>query len=108
MGIALRCIQPQDAGDSQALEHLLTVLLDDVYKTLRDRVAVACHGVFLDTLTANAHGSLAETATLLARSGAPHHDDDDEVVAAAVTKQVLSITKRYAQLLQPRIDDYRQ
>jgi hypothetical protein len=35
-------------------------------------VPVRCHGVFLDTLTANAHGSLAQAAALFARNGQAH------------------------------------
>jgi len=171
IGIALHCIRPQGAGDSAALECLLRALLDDVHAQLRDQVAVRCHGVFLDTLTANAHGSLAETATLLARNGRTHQSEvsdlllcpkphiapwrvdlvsvtqdccanaalchikhqagvtkprrlsaleeisdalqhgtelQDDAAVTAATQHVLRITKRYAQLLQPRIEDYQQ
>ena len=170
--IALHCLQPQGAGDSAALENLLSALLDDVHARLQAQVEVRCHGVFPDTLTATAHGALAETAILLARNGVAHSDQlsdvllcpkphiapwrvdlvsvtqdccanaalchikhqpgvikprrlgaleeiadalkhgaegqDDEVVTSAATTQVLRITKRYAQLLQPRIENYHQ
>ncbi|HEU5098188.1 MAG TPA: hypothetical protein VFU22_04025, partial [Roseiflexaceae bacterium] len=170
--IELHCIRPQGAGDSAGLECLLRALLNTVHARLQAQVAVRCHGVFLDTLTANAHGALAETASLLTRDGRAQQSDlsdlllcpkphiapwrvdlvsvtqdccanaalchikhqpgvikprrlsalediadalkhsaelgDDETVTSAATQQVLQITKRYAQLLQPRIEDYRQ
>src|SRR5262249_10529439 len=80
IGIALHCIRPQGAGDSATLERVLRALLDDVHARLYDQVAVRCHGVFLDTLTANAHGSLAETATLLARNGRAHEGEMSDLL----------------------------
>ncbi|MFO7167737.1 MAG: hypothetical protein DIU80_006885 [Chloroflexota bacterium] len=170
--IRLYQIRPQGAADSQPLERALRALLDDVHERLRERVPVRCHGVFLDTLTANAHGRLAGAVPLHTRYGALHEQDlsdlllcpkphvapwrvdlvsvtrdccanpalchiarqpgvapprrltaleeiaealrhtapggEDEDVATAATEQVMRITRRYAQLLQPRIDDYRQ
>ncbi|HEU4322709.1 MAG TPA: hypothetical protein VFS21_06130 [Roseiflexaceae bacterium] len=171
VSVGLHQIRPQGAGDVAALERLLCDLLDTVHTRLKGNAAPRCHGVFLDTLTANAHGVLAAQASLPARGGGalpddpadlllcpkPHiapwrvdivshsrdccanaalchikhqpgvqkpqrltaleqiasairqagADGDDTQLADAATRQVLLVTKRYAELLQPRMADYR-
>ncbi len=165
-------VHPSLGGDITLLQAALVGLLDHVHQTLKGRIAVACHGVFLDTLTATGNGTLASTANLFWRGGnkvhtdleeilvcpKPHvgpwrvdlvslnrdccrngevchiinqpdarkpkrltaleeissaikasgHDADDESVSTAATQQVLAITKRYAQLLQPNIEEYKE
>ncbi len=168
--IVLQHIRPQGAGDSAELDRVLSAVLNMIHTRLQRRVPVRCHGVFLETLTANGHGSLAEAAGLFARNGNAHEGElsdlvvcpkphiapwrvdivslaqdcctnpilchikgqpgvrrpqrlsaleeitdalkqsvkgqDDQTITSAATKHVLQITRRYAQLLQPRIDDY--
>lgn len=161
-------VQPTIDGSGQ---QVLRSLLDHVHQTLTRRVDVRCRGVFLDSLGATAHGTLAAARDLMLRDGAAitetlddlllcpkphvgpwrvdlvslhhdcctnphrchilHHDgvrkpqrltrledvtnairtasaetDEDEQIAVA-TQQVLVITRRYAQLLQPDITHYR-
>lgn len=163
-------VQPTPTADLAPLDDALTGLLEHVHQTLVKRVDVTCHGVFLDSLTANGTGAIASADGLVWRSGdrvrdqiedllvcpKPHvgpwrvdlvslsrdccqngevchiinrpdkrkpkrltalkeiteaiqksaDDVDDESVAAAATNQVLTITRRYAELLQPNIGDY--
>ncbi|MBC8077187.1 MAG: hypothetical protein H7Y32_14010, partial [Chloroflexales bacterium] len=170
--VAIWRTQPEIEGDAPALAQRLADILDRVHAALTAHVAVRCHGVFLDALSANAHGALASVNGLLRRDGTALADDledllvcpkphiapwrvdlvshtrdccanatlchikhrphagkpqrltaldeiaaaissgsafgDEAAVAEAATSQVLAITKRYAQLLQPDIAHYRQ
>lgn len=163
-------LQPERSEGSEVFAHVLETMLTQVHTALRGRIEIRCHGVFLDSLTANAHGALANTGALLGRFGSrqtrelsdllvcpkPHiapwrvdlvsltddcctnaalchikhqpatqkprrlsaleeitdaikrsyTNDDDAEVNTTATEQVLAITKRYAQLLQPNIADY--
>ncbi len=165
-------VQPSLGSNLAPLEGALVALLDHVHHALKDRIEVACHGVFLDTLTATGNGTLAGTANLFWRGGDKVHAQldeilvcpkphvgpwrvdlvslsrdccrngevchiinradarkpkrltaldeiasaiqasagaaDDESVTTAATNQVLAITKRYAQLLQPNIEEYKE
>ncbi len=164
-------VHPSLGSDMTQLEEALAGLLEHVHQALKDRVEVACHGVFLDTLTATGSGTLASSTNLFWRGGNKVHTDldeilvcpkphvgpwrvdlvslnrdccrngevchiinradarkpkrltaldeissaikasaddpDDESASAAVTNQVLAITKRYVQLLQPDIEEYK-
>jgi hypothetical protein len=169
--VAARPLCPAGAADAAALEQTLTDLLRDAHARLRQPRVPRCHGIFLDALSATAHGQLAATAGLRWRDGTaldvpldelvlcpkPHiapwrvdlvslsrdccnnaavchikgmqdarkpqrltaieeiaeairagSEADDESVADIATRQVLAITKRYAQLLQPDIGHYKQ
>lgn len=170
VAVAIWRIQPVLSGDSQSLHDLLGSVLERAHQAIKQRVAVRCHGVFLDSLTATAHGALATINALRHRDGSPvteplddllicpkphvaawrvdlvshTHDcckngavchikfdpqarkprrlmvldditsairavdepSDDAQVTSAATTQVLAITKRYAELLQPNIAEY--
>jgi hypothetical protein len=170
--IAIWRVQPDSEGAIASLQRRLVGILDRVHQALRARIEICCHGVFVDTLSANAQGALASTTGLHWRDSAalpedledllvcpkPHiapwrvdlvslsrdccansvlchikhqsgakkpqrltaldeiasaikHDNDmgeDAAVVEAATRQVLAITKRYAQLLQPDIANYRR
>lgn len=169
--IQLWRVQPAVAADG-LLQQALRAILNDTHSRLKSRVEIACHGMFLDTLSTNAIGTLPDIARLTTRTGAlfgttlddliicpkPHvaswridlvsatqdccvnaalchvkhlpgvakprrlaaleeitdalqqvaREHDDETTATVATQYILQITKRYAQLLQPRIEDYRQ
>ena len=162
--------QPSIADDQHELHDRLRTILDHVHVQVKP-IEIRCHGVFLDTLSANAQGALSSTRGLVDRQGEPWPsalDDvvicpkphiapwridlvsvvrdccqngtlchimrqpnavkprrlaaleeitdaikqteeigDDEIVIQAATQQVLTITRRYAQLLQPNITDYK-
>jgi hypothetical protein len=169
--IQLWRVQPAvAAGD--LLRQALRVILNDAHSRLKSRVEIACHGVFLDTLSTNAVGTLPDIARLTTRTGAlfgttlddllvcpkPHvapwrvdlvsltrdccanntlchikgipgarkpqrltaleeiasalqHSDptgDEDALVSAAERQVLTVTRRYAQLLQPNIASYTQ
>ncbi|HEX6288301.1 MAG TPA: hypothetical protein VFZ66_03880 [Herpetosiphonaceae bacterium] len=161
---------PRISGDLGDLERTLRRVLDRVHAALKQRIEVRCRGVFLDSLSANAHQQLATAAQLVLRDGAavdvplddlllcpkPHvapwrvdlvrlsHDccqnavvchikgqpnvekpqrltaleqiaeairgaatgEDDDAVIEAANQQVLAITQRYAQLIQPDLAHY--
>jgi hypothetical protein len=170
--IATWRVQPEPADYAQVTQRQLTEILDIMHAALKTHVEVRCHGVFLDTLSADAQGALATAAGLYWRDGqavAENLDDllvcpkphiapwrvdlvslsrdccansslchikhqpgaqkpqrltaleeiskaikrdtetgDETPVVEAATRQVLAITKRYAQLLQPDIATYRR
>ncbi|HYN87534.1 MAG TPA: hypothetical protein VER55_03340, partial [Ardenticatenaceae bacterium] len=170
--IRIHRIQPRAVESEQTTHTTLTAVLDRVHAALKNCVEVRCRGVFLDQLTATAHGDLVTAAMLRYRDGdepreplealllcpKPHMapwrvdvvshsrdccrnavvchvkgfpdvrppqrlvslDDiseairltgdeaDDETRAWVATQQVLAITRRYAQLLQPDIATYRR
>jgi hypothetical protein len=160
---------PQISSDLGDLENTLRTMLNRVHAALKQRVEVRCRGVFLDTLSANAHKQLASAEQLVLRDGAPvdvplddlllcpkphvapwrvdlirlSHDccenatvchikglpdvqkphrltaldqiadairgaggEDDDAVIEAANQQVLVITKRYADLIQPDLAHY--
>jgi hypothetical protein len=171
--IAIWRTQPQVADGGRLLRQTLETIFEQVHQALKDPPPVRCHGVFLDTLSADAHGGLASVVGLRWRDGSvldaplddlllcpkPHvgpwrvdivshsrdccqnaplchikhqpgarkpqrltalediaqairvsetDESDDKTIAAVATQQVLAITKRYAQLLQPDIGHYKQ
>lgn len=69
MRVLLWRAQPQFAMDNQQLYQLFETLLAHVHQQLSQRVAVRCHGVFLDQLSTNAHGQIASIAGLMQRDG---------------------------------------
>lgn len=70
-------IQPRIVGDLQPLHATFQQLLTNVHHALKDRVEVRCRGVFLDTLSATAHGRVASVTQLVQRNGR-HFDDSLE------------------------------
>ena len=62
--------QPQFDVDSLALHGLFESLLAEVHGRLSQPVAIRCHGIFLDQLSANGHGQLALAKGLVQRNGA--------------------------------------
>lgn len=170
--IDLLRVQPELVEHNAIIQQRLVAILDKVHDTLKQPIPVRCHGVFLDSLSADAQGALASSVGLRWRDNSlvnvplddmlvcpkPHiapwrvdlvshqsdccvngalchikqqqgaakpqrltsldsiaqairtADDgsDDATVADIATRQVLVITRRYAQLLQPNIAHYRQ
>lgn len=163
-------LQPRIVGDLQPVHATFQQLLMNVHHTLKNQVDVRCRGVFLDSLSANAHGEIVTATQLVQRSGR-HFDDslddlllcpkphvapwrvdivsrandccenatlchikgrpnvrkperltalaqiadairgvegagDEEAVVEAANRQVLVITRRYAELIQPDIRHY--
>jgi hypothetical protein len=68
VNVEIWCFQP-GASSEAALQQALTDLLDNVHQALKTRVEVKCHGVMLDSLTATAHGAMANIAPLYRRDG---------------------------------------
>ena len=48
---------------------LVTELLEAAHVALRPHIPIRCHAIFLDSLTATAHGTLADAASLQQRNG---------------------------------------
>ncbi|HEX2915792.1 MAG TPA: hypothetical protein VH186_33835 [Chloroflexia bacterium] len=159
-------------NDVQSVRETLSSLLSQAHSALKDRVEVRCRGIFLDSLSSNGHGELAEVSSLYQRSGEawpdmledlvlcpkPHvapwridlvslkkdccqnshlchikgkanikppqrltaldeikdairsasdKNQDEDLVAKAATSQVLVITRRYADLIKPDINQYK-
>ena len=69
MRVLLWRTQPQFAVNNQRLHQLFEALLAHVHNQLSQRIAVRCHGVFLDQLSTNAHGQLASITGLVQRDG---------------------------------------
>jgi hypothetical protein len=67
--IAIWRVQPTMTEGETLVARTLEALLKAVHRALKDRVPVRCHGIFLDTLTATAHGDLASTRGLHDRNG---------------------------------------
>ncbi len=78
--IQLWRVQPMPDGNGQMLYRALSTILDYVHNRLKDRVEIACHGVFLDTLSANASGALADMAGLKTRTGATFNTALDDLL----------------------------
>jgi hypothetical protein len=78
--IQLWRVQPASDGNGQRLQHTLHTILDHVHDRLKGRVEVACHGVFLDTLSANAIGALADVTGLTTRTGAAFNTALDDLL----------------------------
>lgn len=78
--IQLWRVQPASDGNGQALQRALHTILDHVHDRLKERVEVACHGVFLDTLSANAAGALADITGLTTRTGAAFNTALDDLL----------------------------
>ena len=55
-------------SEAQFQGHLAR-LFGEVHKVLQKPIEVQCRGVFLDSLTTNAHGKLTELASLYQRHG---------------------------------------
>lgn len=73
-------IPPQGADDAHAPADILRALLDNIHTHLRQRTPIRCHGIFLDTLSANAHGALTDAAALTTRDGTPQHTDPSDLL----------------------------
>ena len=69
MEIGIWCLRPQLAGAQTALHGAFRSLLDEAHARLSNPVPVRCHGFFLDTLTATAHGDVALPELLRQRDG---------------------------------------
>lgn len=61
-------------GGQTAIRTVLTAVLDEAHQALRERVPVACHGVFVDALSAG------ERATLVGSDGAPLRETSDILI----------------------------
>ncbi len=69
MQVQLWRVQPRFDEASQALHGLFEALLAEIHGRLSRPVAIRCHGIFLDQLSANGHGQLALTKGLVQRNG---------------------------------------
>lgn len=57
-------VTPALSSDGSRLRTILLALLNDAHRRLRTPAEIRCHGVFLDGLTVNAHGMLADAGSL--------------------------------------------
>lgn len=170
--VQVRQVRPGAETTAEQAHVILSRVLDSVHRALKDRVEVRCRGVFLDSLTATAHGTLVAADALLQRSGEPFSTDssqdlllcpkphvapwrvdivnwerdcclnptlchikhqpgvrkpvrltkldeitsairsaeregDEDAIVESATRQVEIITRRYAALLQPDIERYK-
>jgi hypothetical protein len=62
-------VQPQLNDTRQGLGVALMTLLETVHQALKTPLEVRCRGVFLDSLSANAHGQLSNLNELYQRTG---------------------------------------
>jgi hypothetical protein len=166
-----------DLTGQHSIPEVLEALFEQVHQALQRRIAVRCQGIFLDSLSATAHGELATLAAHSQRNGQawkgdlddlilcpkPHiapwrvdlvsqktdccqnhqlchiigqpgvrppqrltaleeiesalktsqvgeavRETEAEAITQTATRQVLVITRRYADLIKPNMDDYRQ
>ena len=67
--VAIRQLRPALAEGGSAIYGILEQLLNDAHERLRTPATIACHGLFLDGLTVNAHGLLAGGEALRRRDG---------------------------------------
>lgn len=62
-------IQPALEEHAQRVQECLQHLLEHAHQRLKNRVDIRCRGVFLDSLSATAHGDMAAASDLLQRDG---------------------------------------
>lgn len=67
--VAIRQLRPVLVEGGSAIDGMLEELLNEAHQRLRTPAEVRCHGVFLDSLTVNAHGVLAGSEALRRRDG---------------------------------------
>lgn len=63
-------VPPALPGEGSKLRTTFLALIKDAHRRLRTPAEIRCHGVFLDSLTVNAHGTLAGAEALRHRDGA--------------------------------------
>lgn len=69
--VAIRQLLPALPGTRAPAQSLLETLLQDAHQRLRTPAKIACHGVFLDSLTVTAHGTFADAVAMRRRTGKP-------------------------------------
>ena len=69
--VVIRQLRPALPGRESGVQTILALLLNDAHQRLKTPTVIRCHGVFLDSLTVNAHGTLADAVGLRQRDGTP-------------------------------------
>jgi hypothetical protein len=78
--VAIQQLRPVLNADRAGLQHLLRSLLHDLHARIGQPRTPACHGIFLDTLSANAAGVLADITGLTTRTGAAFNTTLDDLL----------------------------
>ncbi len=80
MQVEVWCVQPALEEHTQRVQELLQRLLEHAHQRLKHRVDIRCRGIFLDSLSATAHGHMATTSDLLQRDGTPVQENMEDLL----------------------------
>jgi hypothetical protein len=69
--LVIKQLRPAPDTSVASVRTVLEALLGDAHRRLKTPAHIHCHGVFLDALSVNAHGGLANAEALRRRNGTP-------------------------------------